>query len=85
MTARATGKVPFFTCMRFASVVFLILALGAMAATEKQQIEAVQGLVSRVLGKVCVGGYASLLAIRGQVRIPTRRESRSSPRVLGDS
>ena len=56
-----------------------------MAATEKQQIEAVQGLVSRVLGKVCVGGYASLLAIRGQVRIPTRRESRSSPRVLGDS
>ena len=44
---------------------FLILIIGTIAATEEQQIEAVQGLVSRVLGKVLVFTSSEFEAIRG--------------------
>ena len=43
----------------------LILIIGSLAATEEQQIEAVQGLVSRVLGKVLVFASSEFEAIRG--------------------
>lgn len=51
--------------MKYSTVIFLILIIGSLAATEEQQIEAVQGLVSRVLGKVLVFTFSEFEAIRG--------------------
>ena len=71
--------------MKNSLVFFLILIIGSLAATEEQQIEAVQGLVSRVLGKVLVFTSSEFAAIRGQVWIPHRCEGTPSSRVLRHS
>ena len=70
--------------MKYSTVIFLILIIGSLAATE-EQIEAVQGLVSRVLGKVLVFTSSEFAAIRGQVWIPHRCEGTPSSRVLRHS
>ena len=54
-----------YSGMKYSTVIFLILIIGSLAATEEQQIEAVQGLVSRVLGKVLVFTSSEFEAIRG--------------------
>ena len=71
--------------MKYSTVIFLILIIGSLAATEEQQIEAVQGLVSRVLGKVLAFTSSEFAAIRGQVWIPHRCEGTPSSRVLRHS
>ena len=49
--------------MKCSIVILLILIIGSLAATEEQQIEAVKGLVSRVLGKVSLIIFSEFAAV----------------------
>ena len=48
---------------KLAVFLFFILFIESLAATEEQQIEAVKGLVSRVLGKVSLIIFSEFAAL----------------------